>query len=141
MPRREKRLKEAVEDFIEGIRSMERKMCDECQLPYSDPLADVRLDTDPESGLLRLAYDGAGYHYFSSNSSEEMYLLMRDAAREFGYPLPDPSKIKSPRDRFEAMLKTLGYYAEDCNNWSMVFVYQGGEPSGEDMVDTHVQEV
>ena len=135
MAQNDKRLRKAIEAFIEIIRSTEREICDECQLPYSDPLADVRLDTDPESGLLRLTYDGAGYNYFSSRATEEMYLMMRDAAKEFGFPAPDTGKIKSPRDKLDAMLKNLGYYAEDCNTWSMVFVYQGGEKSGRDLPD------
>lgn len=137
MAKNEKRLREAVEEFIEGIRSSEREMCAECDLPYSDPLADVRIDTDPESGLLRLTYDGAGFDYFSRHAAEEIYLLMRDAAREFGFPVPDPCNVKSPRDRLEAMLKTIGYYAEECNSWSMVFIYEGGEPTGHDVPDEH----
>ena len=114
------------------------KRCKECDISYTDPLADVRLGRDEESGLVLLTYDGCGHSYFSIES--DIYCLIADAAKEFGLDVEKAMSQPTTRDRFDAMLKNVGYYAEDCNNWSMVFVYEGGEKVGHDMPDERVEE-
>ena len=117
----EKKLVAAVEQFMNEIRDSSRDLCVQCDLKYGDPLADVVIDRDPESGLVRMCFDGAGHSHFSYDSDERY--LMADFAQEFGANYQDMLKQPTTRDRFDAMLKSVGWYAEDCNTWSLVFVF------------------
>jgi hypothetical protein len=103
-------LKRAVEKVVDQIRNL--LAGDPDFEPggryYDDPVADVQIWTGSQAGGadLVLAYDGAGYDWFSLNAE---YPRTADRWRE---------KL------FEAA-ERLGYHAEDRNNWSMGFYFDG----------------
>lgn len=126
MNKKPERVKKLFEEFLNSKREVEKKLCEEIGMKYEDPFADVRYYTDkkmeyehnddaskgwtgvlshivdktPEDThlLLLVTFDGAGYDYFTYDSSP------------------------SYTDEFEKILKKKGMdiIIEHCNNWAFV---------------------
>ena len=102
----------AILKLVEGIEGMIATD------PYPNICKDVIVKAGHEDCDVLLSYDGAGYDYLSMES-DLPYLLADegiDCSNWDGPPL---------RKQIIKFAERLGFHAEDCNNWSMGFWFEG----------------
>lgn len=97
---------------LKKYQEAEKKCCAKVGIDYHDPLSDVKVVVGPSeySGneTVTVTYDGAGHDQLSYTSE------YKSRSSEWGYP--------ALRDAIEKDLQALGFFSEDCNNWSFSVV-------------------
>jgi hypothetical protein len=59
------KVRKVILDILEEIRSNHIALSEELDIPYKDPLADVRLTVQDDDKCVVLHYDGCGNEYFN----------------------------------------------------------------------------
>jgi hypothetical protein len=118
------KLVKAINAYLESKRDQERKLCDEIGIDFEGWGRDILVRPSHEGCDVWLAYDGDGFHNFSLESDTPY--LMAEAAAEFGGSF-DTDGWDGPKARKEVieLAESLGFHAEEHNNWSMGFYFEG----------------
>jgi hypothetical protein len=118
------KLVKAINALLETKRAQERKLCKDIQIEFDGWGKDILVRPNHEGTDVWLAYDGDGFHDFSLESDTPY--LMAEAASEFGWSVDLDNWDGPPmRNKVIELAKSLGFHAEDCNNWSMGFYFEG----------------
>jgi len=131
MPQVAKFLK-GVNKILDGIRDGSRKVCEEHDLKWDDPLADVRIlagddckRSEFQGAEVAITFDGAGYEYLSMNAEEDWACELASAAEEFGVDLETvrkaDAKQETHRERLDKLADACGLQMEDYASWAICF--------------------